>query len=145
MVLITTLALQDKPQRYILSYLYRLVRALSLSRTFILFSVFISHIPPWLGKVFKFMVFGLLLKCICKSRNESRHFYLWSPAKNFSQVLITPSRQRKITHPATPSPNRTGFFQKSIYPLPTGERGNLYLYALSAKAKLLLLRDSPII
>ena len=54
-----TLVLQDWPQRYILSYFFKLLLVLSLSTCWIFSNL---YIPPCVGKNFQFMVFILLEK-----------------------------------------------------------------------------------
>ena len=58
-VLITTLILQSYPKGYILSYFYKLPRALSLSRMLVAFSLKLLY-PTLCGKCFEFMEFTFL-------------------------------------------------------------------------------------
>ena len=58
-VLITVLVFQEHPQGYILSFIYKLLRALSLSRMLLSFRSDL-YILPQLGKIFKSVVFTFL-------------------------------------------------------------------------------------
>ena len=62
-VSITTLVVQDYLQGYILSYIYRTLRALALSR------IFFPYIPPCLEKIFKFTLFTLLQNAFSSQKN----------------------------------------------------------------------------
>ena len=66
------------------------------------------HIPPWLGKTFKFVVLRLLENAIASQKYESSHIYSWYPSKTLPQVLIiTPWRE--ITNY-----QQAAFFQKPL-------------------------------
>ena len=76
-----TLSLQYYPQGCILSYFYKLLRALSLSRMLVEFSLNLN-MPPCVGKIFRFMVSTFL---------ENAFIYIHgsrSPLKTLPQVLI---------------------------------------------------------
>ena len=72
-VLITVLVLQEYPQGYILSFIYKLLRALSLSRMLLEFSLRPVY-STIVGKNFQICGVHILIKCI-----ESRHFYSFTP------------------------------------------------------------------
>ena len=83
MMSITTFVLHDQPQGYMFSYFYKLLRALSLSRILIKFSLE-SVYSTMVGK--KFQIYGVNIprKCI-----ESRHFYP-CPNQSRGKLLILP-------------------------------------------------------
>ena len=102
--MITTLAFQYYPQLHILSYFYKLPRALSLSKMFVEFSFKLFY-STTCGK--KFQIYGVLItrKCI-----DLRHFYSCpSPTQN------SLPRQKETTHST-----RQHSFEK-VFPL-TAER-----------------------
>ena len=51
------------------------------------------YIPPWLGEIFKFIVFRLLENKFVCQKIESSHFYSYLPGRNSS----SPFGQREIT------------------------------------------------
>ena len=83
MVSITTLAFQDQPQGYILSYLFKLLWALSLPRMLIDFSLK-SVYSTMVGK--NFQIYGVH---ILRIFIESRHFYPF-PNQSREKLLIFP-------------------------------------------------------
>ena len=106
--LITTLVIQDWSQRYILVYVYRSLGSLSLFKVFN--KLFLNlYQPPWLGKIFEFMVFQLLEKCIFESKNWI-YTFLFIPLFTH-RLLLSPLRQRKIT-----LSSQAGICWRSIFP-----------------------------
>ena len=67
-VSIPTLVLQELPQEHILLYVYRSFMAESFFRKF----GEILYLPPWVGKIFKLMLFRLLKKAFASEEIESR-------------------------------------------------------------------------
>ena len=106
------LALQDYPQGYILSYFYKLPRALSLSPKCLLNFLSIFYIPQCVGKVFKFMEFTFLENAL--TLGIFTHVPVHS--KLAHKFLSSRPRQKKITH----SPREHSFL--NLFP-PTAERG----------------------
>ena len=96
--------LQNQPQGYILSYFYRLLRTLPLSRVVVKFSLKHLYIgQTGISENFKFVVIRLLKNAFeSQKNNESKHFYLCprenSPPKFSSSPptrgkLLIPTRQ----------------------------------------------------
>ena len=108
-----------EPQGYILSDFYGQVRTLSSSRIFVDFSLKHVYITPWLGKIFKWMVFRLPENAFVSQKIESRQV-THAPSCNSPPppphphvlLIITPM-QREITH----SPHAVFFFFLKIYSL----------------------------
>ena len=75
------------------------------------------YIPPWLGKIFKFVVFRLLENAFASQKIESRHFFS-CPRHNSPPVLCHPHTDS----PPPPPPPQVTVFQKSVTP-PPGGRG----------------------
>ena len=114
--MITTLVLQDYPQGYILSYFYKLPRALSLSPEFLLDFLSNVYIPPCVGKMFEFMEFTFLENALIRGSftHAPPHSKL---APNF---LSSRPRQKEITH----SPRQHSF--ENLFPLTTERGGGNY-------------------
>ena len=99
-----TLVLQDWPQGYILSYFYKLHRALSLSRMPVEVSLQLLYSTMY---VINFKIYGVHIP---RKFIDSSHFYSCpSPLKTCPQVLvITPKAEGNYVFP------QTAFFQKSV-------------------------------
>ena len=103
---VTTLVLEDLPNGYILMFLKDSYNCISL--VYLLNFLSNLHIPPWLGKTFKFVVLRLLENAIASQKSESSHIYSWYPSKTLPQVLIITPR-REITNY-----QQAAFFQKPL-------------------------------
>ena len=89
-VLITTLVLQDWPQRYILSFFYKFSGALSLSRMVVEFSL--KHLC-FTKRVKNFQIYRFHIP-----RKSEEFLRMPSRIKTLPQVLVvTPYRQKEIT------------------------------------------------
>ena len=107
----TTLVLQTYPQGYILSYFYKLPRALSLSPGCLLNFLSNFYIPRCVGKFFKFMEFTFLENALIGGS-----FTHAPPHSNLApKFLLSRPRQKSITH----SPRQHSF--ENLFP-PTAER-----------------------
>ena len=113
--MITIFALQDCPQGYMLSYFYKLPRALSLSRMLVeFFSNF--YIPPCVGKIIKFMELTFLENPLIWGifTRTPRH------SKLAPKFLPSRPRQKKITH----FPRQQSF--ENLFPLTIESGGGNY-------------------
>ena len=110
--------IQDQPQGCILPYFYRLPRELSLSITFVEFSLKPAYSTAvGLGKIFSFTVFRLLQNVLVNQKIESRHFFTHFPSKTLHQVLtITHHTERIYSSP------QAKFFRKFLFPRQKGAK-----------------------
>ena len=97
-VSITTLVLQDQRQGYIFvdtSFLFLQPHSLQIYLNLEILLNFLSklYIPPWLGKIFKFLVFKLLEDAFASHKIGSGIFLLMPPGEFLPQVLVISSPQ----------------------------------------------------
>ena len=114
----TNLVFEDYPQGYIVSYLYKLSRALSLSRMLaeFFFQNFTFHHVQENFSIYEAHIPG---KCI-----DSRHF-TGSPCPFTHKFLSSHSRQKKITY----SPRNF----ENLFPPKRGEENQNLLYQNSVR------------
>ena len=122
-VSVTTLVLQDQRQGYIFvdtSFIFLQPHSLQIYLNLEILLNFLSklYIPPWLGKIFKFLVFKLLEDAFASHKIGSGIFLLMPPGEFLPRFLSSvPPRQREITRPPMQ------FFLK-IFP-PAEEEGHV--------------------
>ena len=98
-VSITTLVLQDQPQGYILSYFYRLVRALSHSRIFVEFSLRAVY-SSIVAENFQIHAVQITGKCICELKKLNLDILLIHPPRPDPQAfIITTQADRNYIFP----------------------------------------------
>ena len=97
------IVLQNQPQGYILSYFYRLLRTLPLSRVVVKFSLKHLYIrQTGISENFKFVVIRLLKNAFeseKKKKNESKHFYLCPRENSPPEFSSSPPTRGKLLIP----------------------------------------------
>ena len=88
---ITTLAFQEYPQEYILSYFYKIFRVLSLSRIFVDFSLKPVYSTSMVEKLSNLWVFRFLGNAFVSQKLEYNHFVHALQSKHWPRFFTSPS------------------------------------------------------